>query len=172
MIDGFWVDIQAMPAEDLFWCLLAGSAAFAAEFAVKYRLFPRVGMDRRWALAFGVSSGSFVFGLMCEPEFMWLIFLSYLIIIPGRKIFEERFRESRLYRKEFFGSLSYEPLFFSMPVFGFMASCIELFSFADWSKRLLYDGEVGSAYPTNTMFYSLIILGTVFFLLYVFGVIW
>ena len=106
MIEEFWAVVQAMPAGDLFWCLFAGALAFAAEFAVRHSLFPRIGIDRRWTYGFGVSSGLLAFGIAYESVFGWLIFLSFYNFIPTILIYDKRFTKSKVYMKRSIFSLS------------------------------------------------------------------
>lgn len=171
MIEEFWADVQAMPAGDLFWCLFAGAVAFAAEFAVRYSLFPRIGIDRRWAYSFGVSSGLLAFGLACESVFGWLALISLFNLFPGYSIYQKRFMKSKVYMKVYIGSLSRDGGFYAIPVMGFVISCVELFSFSKFSDKIFYSGEISADHPMSAVIYACAIIGffvTIFYLVYLF----
>jgi len=171
LIEEFWADVQAMPAGDLFWCLFAGAVAFAAEFAVRYSLFPRIGIDRRWAYSFGVSSGLLAFGLACESVFGWLALLSFFNYFPGYSIYQKRFMKSKVYVKVRTAGLSLEAGFYSMPVMGFVISCVELFSFSKFSDKIFYSGEISADHPGSAFIYACAIIGffvSILYLVYLF----
>ena len=67
---------------------------------------PRIGIDRRWAYSFGVSSGLLAFGIAYESVVGWLILLSFYNFIPTILIYDKRFTKSKVYMKRSIFSLS------------------------------------------------------------------
>lgn len=154
MFDGLWAGLQAMLSGDLFWCFMAAAVAFSAEFAVKYSLFPRVGMDRRWAYSFGLSSGILAFGVTYQQMFEWFFLFSLYNQIPSWVLFSKRFSKSPVYMRSYTGSLSMESMLYSLPVLGFVISCVELFSFSKLAKKFFYQGEISADHPGNAILYA------------------
>lgn len=151
MVEEIWSDIRMISSEDLFWCLFAGIAVFAAELMLKYRLFPKLGIDRRWAYIPSLNTGVFVFGSSCIGEFGGTVILPLVLAVPFCVLSINIYKMSlRNY---------WIPIFYFLPVLSFIISAVQLFAFQQISKKVFYEGEISLDNPGNAVVYAGAIFG-------------